>query len=288
MTRLHEPAIVRSAADLRILAREINKAHEDGENATRRGLEQFRAAGLRLLEAKKHVGHGGFKSWLEKNITFSYRTARRYMQLAREWPKMATMATLAGALAVLTRETEEQDESPEPVETPTPSTLPAPADDQPPDAGEPWDYLESDAAPQGQEAGGSEGEISSNDAGAPPRDGEGESAIPERLKPFFADVAKFEQAARFAERLANRFQEIEATAAYCKAVEGKKHREHSTFIRTAGRAIRAMTHRRPCPECGGRYEPSPDNDACKTCRDRGYLTAEEEQAHEHNAGNPGT
>ena len=65
------------------------------------------------------------------------------------------------------------------------------------------------------------------------------------------------------------------TPAYLKAVEGKKHREHSTYIRTAGRAIESMTPKRPCPACGGEHEPSLDNDPCKVCADKGYQTADE-------------
>lgn len=85
----------------------------------------------------------------------------------------------------------------------------------------------------------------------------------------------FENAARLATRVANIFQEIEQTPAYRAAVEGKKHREHSTFIRAAGRAIEHMTPKRPCPECGGMFEPSQETDPCKTCQGRGYQTAEE-------------
>jgi hypothetical protein len=99
--------------------------------------------------------------------------------------------------------------------------------------------------------------------------------IPDRLKRYFANVDLLQQAARLAERLANIFQEIEQTPAYLKAVEGKKHKQYSTYIRTAGRTIASLTPKRPCPDCGGEFEPSQDNDPCKTCFGRGYQTAEE-------------
>lgn len=40
-------------------------------------------AGKRLLWAKHVIGHGGFEAWIEDNFPFSYRTARKWMQVAR-------------------------------------------------------------------------------------------------------------------------------------------------------------------------------------------------------------
>jgi hypothetical protein len=88
-------------------------------------------------------------------------------------------------------------------------------------------------------------------------------------------VQLFEEAARLTARLANLFEEIEKTPAYLKAVNGKKHRDRSTYIREAGMFIKSITPKRPCPECGGEFEPSMENDPCKVCMDRGYQTAEE-------------
>lgn len=105
--------------------------------------------------------------------------------------------------------------------------------------------------------------------------GELEEPIPERLKQYFDSVPLFREVARLAVRLANRFEEIEKTPAYLRAVHGKKHKVHSSHIRAAGRAIEALMPKRPCPECGGEYEPSLENDPCKLCYDRGYQTAEE-------------
>jgi hypothetical protein len=106
-------------------------------------------------------------------------------------------------------------------------------------------------------------------------DADSEPEVPKRLQPIFASVPRFKRAARIAVHLADLFEEIEQTPAYRKAVEGKKHALFSTYIRSAGKAIEAMTPERPCPECGGVYEPSLDNDPCKTCLDRGYQTTEE-------------
>jgi hypothetical protein len=107
-----------------------------------------------------------------------------------------------------------------------------------------------------------------------------EPCIPERLKSYFNDVPLFQKAAQCAEQAANAFQEIEQTPAFQKANEGKKPRLYSTTIRAARRAINAITPRRPCPRCGGEFEPSLDNDPCKTCGGRGYQTDEEVAAEE--------
>lgn len=42
------------------------------------------AIGLELIEAKEITGHGNWEAWLEQEFEWSDRTARRYMQVARE------------------------------------------------------------------------------------------------------------------------------------------------------------------------------------------------------------
>jgi hypothetical protein len=259
------PAILRPAADLRALAAEINAAHKSGEESTRRGLAHFRVAGEALLKAKKAVGHGGFKAWVEKHVHFSYRTAAGYMRVAREWEKCATVAHLRDALRMLTEDAHDGDET---APTPTPATSAPPASGSgPADAGrseadEPDD--ESEAAP-------------STDSGAEEAalvDAEGRP-VPERLKPLFALVPPFDQAVQLAERAANAFQDIERTDLYRRAVKNTKYLDYSTYFRGGARAVRSMTPGRLCPQCGGEFEPSMENDPCPACRDRGYLTAED-------------
>jgi len=99
--------------------------------------------------------------------------------------------------------------------------------------------------------------------------------LPERLQAYFASIPLFQRVVHLARGLANLLEEIEKTPAYLKACEGKKRKEYSTHVRSVGRAIEAMTPARPCPDCGGIYEPSQENDPCKTCLDKGYQTAEE-------------
>lgn len=86
MRNVVEAAEVRPAEDLASLAAKINSEHAAGEEATRAGLEHYRAAGEALLKAKKQCGHGKWLAWLAKNVKCSDRQARRYMALAKLEP----------------------------------------------------------------------------------------------------------------------------------------------------------------------------------------------------------
>jgi curved DNA-binding protein CbpA len=48
------------------------------------GLEHYRAAGEKLLEAKVQMEHGEFGPWLKRNFKLSDRQARTYMALAKQ------------------------------------------------------------------------------------------------------------------------------------------------------------------------------------------------------------
>jgi hypothetical protein len=76
------PAIVRKAQDeLTRLARKINSEHQAGATAVRKGLDHYRTAGEKLLEARERVGRG-FRSWIAENLEISRPQAYRYMKLA--------------------------------------------------------------------------------------------------------------------------------------------------------------------------------------------------------------
>jgi hypothetical protein len=259
------PAIVRSAVNLEALAAEINAAHEAGEKSTRAGLEHFRAAGEALLKAKKECAHGKWLKWLKENVKFSQQTASCYMRLAADWDKLPAAGNLRGALRILAgKAVDAGAQAPNSPASPggqesTPSESSAPAVESGPS-----DDSEGEAA--------AEATIGS----CPEPSADDEAKIPERLKQYFEHVEKFKRVARLAAPLANLAQEIEQTPAYRKAVEGKKHKEPSTYIRTAARVIESMTPKRPCPECGSaEYEPSPDSEPCTACGGKGYQTADE-------------
>jgi hypothetical protein len=99
------PAIVASAVTLADLAARINGEHAAGLEATRRGLEHYRAAGQALQEARQNVGHGKWLAWLKVNCPdVGERQARRYMELAKsdvtsdleyEWRRIQRNPSLA-------------------------------------------------------------------------------------------------------------------------------------------------------------------------------------------------
>ncbi len=91
--------------ELLSLAETAVKHHTAGTAALTTGLEHYKAAGDALLKAKKIVGHGNFKDWLEKSVKISRETVTLYIRLAKNWDasKMVTVTnmTLRGALAAL-------------------------------------------------------------------------------------------------------------------------------------------------------------------------------------------
>lgn len=84
---------------LATLAAEINLEHAAAERTARTAVDHARAAGDKLLLAKAQVDHGQWLPWLSANCpALADRTARSYMQLARNWAqlnlKSATVADL--------------------------------------------------------------------------------------------------------------------------------------------------------------------------------------------------
>ncbi len=70
------------------LATKINIAHNQVEQAFLSAVNHALVAGDLLLEAKRQVSHGEFKSWIEQNCEFSDRMARAYMRVAEQLPKL--------------------------------------------------------------------------------------------------------------------------------------------------------------------------------------------------------
>jgi hypothetical protein len=84
-------------AKLKELADEINREVDWMAGA----LEHAMRAGDLLARAKELAGHGGWEIWLKANCRISGRTARRYMQLAKNRPYLADLETETEALARL-------------------------------------------------------------------------------------------------------------------------------------------------------------------------------------------
>lgn len=78
------PAIVAPAEGLGELAALANAGYEAGEDATRKGIDHYIASGEALVKAKKLCGHGKWLPWVEKNLRFGDRQARKLMRLYRE------------------------------------------------------------------------------------------------------------------------------------------------------------------------------------------------------------
>lgn len=106
------PALVRQVDSLSELAGQINAEHESGMEATRNGIIYFRQVGAMLRRAKAKCGHGQWLSWVAKNLAFSDRQARKYMQLDREWDQVKSelSSDLTGAFRILTNDTRDHDD----------------------------------------------------------------------------------------------------------------------------------------------------------------------------------
>ena len=70
------------------LANQINAEHEACHFAMRESIKHAVRAGELLVEAKAGLPHGEWASWLDAHCDFSDRTARAYMRLAKELPKL--------------------------------------------------------------------------------------------------------------------------------------------------------------------------------------------------------
>lgn len=76
-------AVPVQVVDLPFLASEINSAHRQITVHARGMLLEAKRAGDALLAAKAKVKHGEFERWVREHWRCSYRTAKRYMQVAR-------------------------------------------------------------------------------------------------------------------------------------------------------------------------------------------------------------
>lgn len=76
------------------LAAEIRVAHQRVRASAIEAAEQAIRAGHLLVEARALVRHGAWAQWLQANVGFSDRSARRYMQIARAGLNSATVAEI--------------------------------------------------------------------------------------------------------------------------------------------------------------------------------------------------
>ena len=70
------------------LAKLINDKVAQTVSSARTSFTRAIEIGDLLKQAKDRVGHGNFESWVNDHCQFSYRSARRYMKLADDRPKL--------------------------------------------------------------------------------------------------------------------------------------------------------------------------------------------------------
>ena len=73
------------------LAQEANDNHEQVISNAKKAISAAMAAGAALLRAKEQVTHGEWLGWQKTNLTYSYRTASRYMSIASNWTSMTNL-----------------------------------------------------------------------------------------------------------------------------------------------------------------------------------------------------
>ena len=78
------PALMRPAE----LAKAINDKLSQMVTAARTSFTRAIEIGELLKQAKDRVGHGNFEAWVNDHCQISYRSARRYMKLADDRPKI--------------------------------------------------------------------------------------------------------------------------------------------------------------------------------------------------------
>lgn len=92
------------------IATELSGQHAACETALSDALGHASRAGELLLEAKPLVAYGEWGSWLAANFAGSHRTARGYMQLARERRPVATVGVRAALAAIAEPRADEEPE----------------------------------------------------------------------------------------------------------------------------------------------------------------------------------
>lgn len=78
--------------DLVKIAKSINADLKKASDCIRKSLLHIRSAGERLIEAKQLVPHGTWLNWLDENTRLKDRTAQLYMQIARDWDQLQSLA----------------------------------------------------------------------------------------------------------------------------------------------------------------------------------------------------
>jgi hypothetical protein len=72
----------RSLADIETLIKEEFQEHKE---SMRKSLFHAKQIGDLLIEAKRHIKFGHWEEWVDQKFSFSVRTARNYIAIAKSW-----------------------------------------------------------------------------------------------------------------------------------------------------------------------------------------------------------
>ena len=114
---------------LKTAAAHINRLHAEATNCCKAGLIKAKEAGEALLQAKEAIKHGAFEAWVNEECDFSVRSARRYMDIHRNWdqlieehgPGQMSILTLEDGIAKLTHSRKERKATTKPAPAPEPT-----------------------------------------------------------------------------------------------------------------------------------------------------------------------
>ena len=101
--------------EMRDLVEEINTLFAQFEAYMRMSLQLAIKIGGRLVEAKQQIPHGGWDSWIQVNLPFGYRQARRYISVYENREELLEMesqgvnVTLKNAQQLLTHDSSEEE-----------------------------------------------------------------------------------------------------------------------------------------------------------------------------------
>jgi len=79
------------------LVAEVNQLHRELSTLMLDSVQKAIKAGEILIELKLRVGHGGWRIWVERNLSFSIRTASRYMSCYTRRDELSGVKTLRDA-----------------------------------------------------------------------------------------------------------------------------------------------------------------------------------------------
>jgi hypothetical protein len=81
---------------------EVNRLNAEIANLSQSNLDKAIRTGELLTEVKIQVGHGDWRMWIANNLSFSWRTAARYMALFIHKADLKGIKTMREAQALIT------------------------------------------------------------------------------------------------------------------------------------------------------------------------------------------